>query len=420
MKAYAQAPNSIRGIEIFAVGKHNGDEYVSADLDDMVSAFADLDFRPAVKIGHTADKPGAPAYGWITNLRRAGDKLIADFESMHDTVISAIREKSYNAVSSEIYFNLKRGGKTFRRALKAVALLGAEVPAVAGLVPLHKMEFAADGEFEKVFATESPLEVSAQAMFECLSERMASIINLSETDMKTKAEQLKELNDKLDAVNVKLLALAGTTDKDKDAAIKKLAEDMTAIRGEIKTLSESSDDADANTRELARQKAEKEETEKRFKAQADQIEELRADARRREVASKVAALKVPAFRPALEALFAYALTHNAEKVKVYSKDKDGKEVPVEKTLADIADGIVADINAQATKLFATLAGSNTPREEGSDNPDNPGAEVDKRAHALIADKKAKTYMEAVESVMAADPALAKAYNEQTSARATAH
>ena len=132
-----QHTNAIRGIEVFAAGTHNGDVYTEADLDEMVRAHGELDFRPALKVGHTKDSPGAPAYGWVRNLRRVGQKLVADFTDMHDSVVDAIRKRAYDRVSSEVYFNLNRGGKKFGRALKAVALLGADVPAVAGLVPLH-------------------------------------------------------------------------------------------------------------------------------------------------------------------------------------------------------------------------------------------------------------------------------------------
>lgn len=133
---------TIKGVEVFAAGVHNKDTYTEQDLDDMVTAFNALDFRPALKVGHTKDAPGAPSYGWVSNLRRIGKKLVADFTDMHDSVAKAIRDKRYGRVSAEVFFNLHRAGRVYRRALKAVALLGAEVPAVAGLVPLHKMEFA--------------------------------------------------------------------------------------------------------------------------------------------------------------------------------------------------------------------------------------------------------------------------------------
>jgi hypothetical protein len=143
---------TIRGVEIFASGVHNSDVYTERDLDDMVAAFRELDFKPALKLGHSADKPGDPAFGWVENIKRAGSKLLADFVGLHESVYKAIKERAYDRCSAEIYHGLKRGGKVFRRALKAVALLGAEVPAVAGLTPLHKMEFVAATDYGSVAA----------------------------------------------------------------------------------------------------------------------------------------------------------------------------------------------------------------------------------------------------------------------------
>lgn len=150
--------NTIRNVEIFKTGRWNNDDYTTQDLDDMVTAHREIDFKPGIKIGHSKDAPGAPAYGYIERLRRVGNKLVADFTSMHDSVVKAIRDRRYSRVSAEVYFNLKRGGRTFRRALKAVALLGAEVPAVAGLLPLHKMEFADLGLGLEVHAYTLPFD----------------------------------------------------------------------------------------------------------------------------------------------------------------------------------------------------------------------------------------------------------------------
>ena len=422
--AYA---NTIKDVEIFATGTHNGDKYTESDLDKMVAAAAELDYRPAIKIGHTKDKPGAPAYGWVQNLRRAGSKLIADFTDMHDSVVDAIRKKAYDNVSAEIYFNLKRGGKSFDRALKAVALLGAEVPAVAELIPLHKMEFAAAGEFDKVFATdEMKLDVSREALFDCLSERMASFINSftqEDVDMKTKAEQLKELNEKLAEVTTKLTELGAKNDKDKDVAVKELSTQIKTIGEQIKVLSETPQDDDASARERNAAKVREEQAQKDLKSAQDQITELQADGRRRSVAEKVAILKVPAFRPAIEAVYTYALTHAAEKIKVYSKDKDGKETAADKTLVEIADEFVTSINAQASKLFKALAQSGqVVREEGSDSSElaDAGAEIDKRAKAWMRDKKEASYAVAMEAVLASDTELAKRYADQTAERAVRH
>lgn len=157
----------IKGVEIFRSGIHNSEKYTEADLDSMVDAFNHLDYRPALKLGHSGpDKPGAPAYGWVAALRKVGSKLVADFTHMHESVVEAIRRRAFDTVSAEIYFDLKRNGKTYPRALKAVALLGAEIPAVAGLVPLHKMEFRSDAPakvhtYEQRFTADADMKPSA-------------------------------------------------------------------------------------------------------------------------------------------------------------------------------------------------------------------------------------------------------------------
>lgn len=409
---YAAYANDIKGVEIFSTGTHNGDVYSESDLDQMVAAHAALDYRPAVKIGHTKDAPGAPAYGWVQNLRRVGQKLVADFTDMHDSVVEAVRKRSYDRVSSEVYFNLSRNGKTFGRALKAVALLGAEVPAVAGLTPLHKMEFAAAGEYEKFTAHEAALDVAPQAIFDCLSERMSGLIRQfsNEDDtMKTKAQELQET---LEALTVKLNAIGqdGSDDKAKTAEIKKLSEDIAKVSGEIKTLTQ------ADT-------AEREALAATIKANETRIAELEADGRRRSVAEKVATVKVPAFRAGMEGMYAYALTHSAEKVKIYSKDKDGKEVAADQTLVDIVDSFTAQINAQAEKLFKAYTLNPQNREEGdlSDPGENAGAILDRKTKAyMLAHPEVKDYIAAMQSVKTADPELARQYADQASANASAH
>jgi len=147
--------NRIDGVEIFAIGTHNGDTYDTRDLDDMVSAFNKAGFTPPLKAGHD-DTPGRPAIGWIENVRRAGTKLIGDITNIPAEVYTLIRRRGYDTVSAEIYWNLKNARGVFRRALKAVALLGADVPAVATLRPLHQMfsDYAGQTRFYEIGAFE--------------------------------------------------------------------------------------------------------------------------------------------------------------------------------------------------------------------------------------------------------------------------
>ena len=131
----------IKDVEIFATGNHNGDTYTEADLDEMVSNYTKVGYMPPLKDGHCKDKPGMPALGWIQNVRRMGNKLVADFVDLHEKVYEAIKTRRYGTVSSEIFWNLKNNNGTFKRALKAVALLGAEIPGVADLKPLREVVF---------------------------------------------------------------------------------------------------------------------------------------------------------------------------------------------------------------------------------------------------------------------------------------
>ncbi len=128
----------LAGVEIFRSGRWNGDPYSVADLDEMVANFPLVGFQVPVKLGH-ADDPGEPAYGWVQSVRRLGDRLVADLIDLPEKVFRAIKERRFDAVSSEIFWDLERDGKTFRRVLKAVSLLGAEIPAVADLKPLREV-----------------------------------------------------------------------------------------------------------------------------------------------------------------------------------------------------------------------------------------------------------------------------------------
>lgn len=155
--ADASLAQTINGVEIFRVGKWNGKEYTAKDLDEMVKNYGEVGYVPPVTLGHT-DNPDAPAYGWVRNLRRDGDVLLADFSDVPDDLVDMIKDKRYDAVSSEIYFDLPRDDKKFRRALRCVAILGAHPPGVSDLKPLSDAvagfaAFAVSTPYERVTYT---------------------------------------------------------------------------------------------------------------------------------------------------------------------------------------------------------------------------------------------------------------------------
>jgi len=135
----------IEGVEIFSVGKWNEDKFTLEDLHEMVKAFNEntAGARPYLKIGHDpkqvvgnalmGNSDGMPALGWVERLYVRGEKLVADFADIPEKLFDLINKKGYRKVSSEIFFNIKIGEKSYKRMLAAVALLGAETPGVMNL-----------------------------------------------------------------------------------------------------------------------------------------------------------------------------------------------------------------------------------------------------------------------------------------------
>lgn len=398
MHEYAQ----IDGVEIFASGKHNGDAYTDADLDEMVRAFGDLDFTPPLKAGHVEDKKGMPALGWVKNLRRAGTKLLADFTDLPDLVHDAIKNKRYNTVSSEVYWNLDRGGKKFSRALKAVALLGAEIPAVAGLKPLHEMFDAraeavhSGAEMVLVYGNggSQSMEVVEMDVKE-LQEAMKGVIDAA------LAPVTKALSDESDArkelaAQVKALATGkGDDAADADATIKRLEASGKGL--EVDTYKRAAKAAEdlAKAERTAREAADSEK-----KASEARIAKLEDDARKGRTDRIASACRVPALRAHI-AQFADLATRGGD-VKVYSDE--GKEVPA---LAAVEE-LVRYVNENAAKLFLAYSHEESPGEKGNGDASK---ELAIKTQEYMTANKGVSYVDAMRAVAAANPALKNAYSK---------
>lgn len=144
---------TLTDVEIFAVGEWRGSKTVKATsemLDQILANFQELNskvsgFGVPLKIGHK-DEQGMPAMGWMSALRKIGDKLLADFTDVAPEIVDAIRKRRYNSVSVELYPRVSYGGKVFENVLGGVAALGAEWPAVKGLKPLSASLFEDQGD----------------------------------------------------------------------------------------------------------------------------------------------------------------------------------------------------------------------------------------------------------------------------------
>jgi hypothetical protein len=127
--------------EIFSAGFWNGETFTEDDLAELAANFARLkdELKPPLKVGHDGNQilagqsDGDPALGWVSALRVTGGKLVATFTGVPRVLVEAIRQGRYRRVSAELYFNLRHRGQRIGKALKAVALLGADLPAVTNL-----------------------------------------------------------------------------------------------------------------------------------------------------------------------------------------------------------------------------------------------------------------------------------------------
>lgn len=208
---YESSLRTVRGVELFRVGEWNGDKYTVEDIDEMITAFGSQGYGVPLKLGHD-EISGGQAYGWVDRIYRVGETLKADFRDIPSHIFQWVFiDHAYDQVSIEIYFNLKRDGKTFKRALKAVALLGAETPAVSGLAPLREAIFTQGTEYEristysaKVTKMPDPVKTDNTAEIAALTAKLTD----SATLVATLQAQLTQQNDALASVSTQLATLS--------------------------------------------------------------------------------------------------------------------------------------------------------------------------------------------------------------------
>lgn len=137
-------------MEIFRPGTHNGDEFGEMDLEEIASNFKRLagELRPKLKITHREKQEslaGLASYGDVADvfLKKVSDgtrRLFARIVNIPKQVSDWIKERRFPDRSIELYPEFKVGTKedspTYRNVLKAVALLGHEMPAVVGMEPV--------------------------------------------------------------------------------------------------------------------------------------------------------------------------------------------------------------------------------------------------------------------------------------------
>lgn len=372
--------HEINGVEVFRTGTWNGDAYTRRDLDDMVEAFGHVGFTPPVKLGHF-ERSGEPAYGWVKAIRRVGERLLADLADVPASIYNAIKSRRFDAVSSEIFWNVTRGEKTFRRAFAGVAILGSEIPAVANLKPLRSVVFGLNGSTfasAKVYTVNPPKSTRAK-----LTNR-ESPMKLNLNELKAKRADLKaqiaaakepdakdELRTELDEVNDQIEAFAEEAASGDPLGTKKVLEEVADLRKRLE-LSE-------------------------------------ADKRQTILDSKVAGIRIPSLREHFTALYRLATDPvlAGKKVTFSVEGKTGEVDPV-KVIDDLAERLNKHTEWLDGERGATR--SDLTRDDEDDDAD-AGDALDRLAtEYMTKHPEVKDYGDAFAAVCKDNPKLSRAYN----------
>jgi uncharacterized protein YdaT len=144
----------ISEMEIFRTGTHNGEPFDDKDLREIMDNFHALkdEVRPKLKITHREKQEslaGLASYGdivdvFVKTVEDGSKRLFAKIANVPQQVRQWILDRRFPERSIEIYPKLKLGTKSedkiYRNVLKAIALLGSEMPAVSGMAPIKLSE----------------------------------------------------------------------------------------------------------------------------------------------------------------------------------------------------------------------------------------------------------------------------------------
>ena len=363
---------TLRGVEIFAAGtwsdsKGREETYSEKDLDAMVSAFNETKdkFSPYLKIGHK-DKTryqDSPAFGWMTAMRRAGKKLVADFARVPGKLGQLIISGAFPNRSAEILKTPQIGGKVWPWAIKAVALLGANHPALDSLQAITDLYATPEGE---VYGFTDQDGAEPHLTYEAI---------LAAKEESTNEPQGKEGNEM------------------SDAKVKELEASLEAERA-AKAAS------DKKNEELqAKMSGQAEEQRKRDI-------QFRVDTGKKALEAAFAAGKIaPVTRPYMEQIV--QIVAENETVLSFSAEKDGK--PEDLTGIQVFEKMLD--TAPSGLKFGTEKAKTTEDERKLDG--DPMTTLDARARDYMKEhsmeKTAENYSSAVEEVLASDPELKATY-----------
>lgn len=253
----------LKDVEIFATGKWNGQDFTEADIDELINSYQEIGnkVKPYVKLGHTEDQKllqadGLPSAGWISNLKKVGSKLLVDLNDVPKVIAELIKKRAYKRISAEIYKDYEAqpeetgtGAKIYKWVLRAIALLGADTPAVTNLQDIvalysaesgnrnvQRYEYSSDENNKEDSMTKEEL----QAKEDALNARAKELESQTEKLTKDKEDLVKLTSDankkaeELDAKEKKFSKLEPILEKfEKTGDLEKAATELLADKKQV-------------------------------------------------------------------------------------------------------------------------------------------------------------------------------------------
>lgn len=154
-------------LEVFRTGDYGPKGiYQEEDLERIATSYDPSRHEAPVTLDHAID---GPAHGWVTRLRRLGDRLLATVTRLSPALAESLRSGAYRKRSVELYRAHPQTGAPY---LRAVSFLGAAVPEVKGLT-------------DPVFAEQSDVLTFDEAGNAATAEERAVVVHAM-------AEQLRD------------------------------------------------------------------------------------------------------------------------------------------------------------------------------------------------------------------------------------
>lgn len=205
-------------VEVFRPGKWNGKYFGPEVVDQLIEAYEanKEELKVPVRVG--SHDGIAPAGGWVTGLRKQGERLMAELSDVPKVVGEAINRRLFKQVSIGTWRNHKdTQGRTWPRVMDHIAILGGRLPAVRGLEDLPAL-FDESRDDTEVITLEN--EEFADLNGDRSSDHDTEVYDMDPKVLQDQLERLGKQNEQLTAQRDELTA--------KNAELEKRAEKLAA------------------------------------------------------------------------------------------------------------------------------------------------------------------------------------------------